>query len=200
MPARDQSKPLPWTNVDLISIRFTQDVTVVSQNLSVRGVTVPNYSISAFSYEPTTHTAFWTLSQPLRNDRILLDLDADAGGVTAGASRLDGEWSDGSSSFPSGNGTPGGDFRFRFNSLPGDADRSGSVLANDFSAVKQKFFSSATNPGSGAAAYTIFHDVNGSGTHPRRRLLRREEQVLQHPAGRDADGHVGRRGRAGRGS
>jgi len=30
--------------------------------------------------------------------------------------------------------------------------------------VKQKFFSGASNPGSGASAYSIFHDVNGSGS------------------------------------
>jgi hypothetical protein len=77
---------------------------------------------------------------------------------------LDGDWSDGANAWPSGNGSAGGDFRFRFNVLPGDADRSGTVLATDFSQVKQKFFSSATNPGSGAAAYSVFHDVNGSGT------------------------------------
>src|SRR5207253_3124026 len=58
----------------------------------------------------------------------------------------------------------GGDFVVRANVLAGDADRSGTVLANDFSQVKQKFFSSTTNPGTGAAAYSVFHDVNGSGS------------------------------------
>jgi Dockerin type I domain len=62
------------------------------------------------------------------------------------------------------NGAVGGDFRFRINVLPGDVDRSGTVLVNDFSEVKRKFFSGTTNPGSGAAAYSIFHDVNGSGS------------------------------------
>jgi Dockerin type I domain len=92
-----------------------------------------------------------------------LNLDGDAGGVSSASGRLDGEWSDGTSAFPSGNGGAGGDFRFRINVLPGDADRNGTVLANDFSEVKRKFFSSTTNLGSGAAAYSIFHDVTGSG-------------------------------------
>ena len=47
--------------------------------------------------------------------------------------------------------------------LPGNVNRAGSVLADDFSAVKARFFRSTGNPGSGANAYTIFHDVDGSG-------------------------------------
>ena len=45
-----------------------------------------------------------------------------------------------------------------------DANSDGSVLADDFSAVKKRFFSSTTNVGSGDAAYSAFADVDGSGT------------------------------------
>ena len=48
--------------------------------------------------------------------------------------------------------------------LPGNVNRAGSVLAEDFSSVKARFFRSTTNPGSGPNAYSIFHDVNGTGT------------------------------------
>ena len=77
---------------------------------------------------------------------------------------LDGEWNNGADAYPSGDRSAGGDFRFGLNVLAGDLDRSGVVLANDFSDVKRKFFSSTTNPGSGPAAYSVFHDVNGSGS------------------------------------
>jgi hypothetical protein len=38
------------------------------------------------------------------------------------------------------------------------------VLADDFSAVKKKFFGTTTDSGTADAAYTVFHDVDGSGT------------------------------------
>ena len=47
--------------------------------------------------------------------------------------------------------------------LPGNVNRTGSVLADDFSAVKARFFRSTTAPGTGSTAYTVFHDVDGSG-------------------------------------
>src|SRR4029079_18024181 len=78
-------------------------------------------------------------------DRIRLELDGDA--VHSGNRTLD-----------------GGDYAARFNALPGDATRDGTVLADDFSAVKKKFFTGTTSPGTGDAAYGVFHDVDGSGT------------------------------------
>jgi hypothetical protein len=50
------------------------------------------------------------------------------------------------------------------NVLPGDVNRSGVVLADDFSEVKKKFFRSTTSPGTGDGAYSLFHDVDGSGS------------------------------------
>jgi hypothetical protein len=50
--------------------------------------------------------------------------------------------------------------------LQGDVDASGSVLADDFSAVKKKFFRSAGGAADGddpAVNYSPFHDVDGSG-------------------------------------
>jgi hypothetical protein len=160
---------VPWTNVNQINITFDEDVDIAGGDLGVHGVKAADYDFSAFSYNAASHTATWGLAggAVLAGDKFLLDLDGDAGGVTgtgvSALAALDGDWADGASSYPSGNGTAGGDFRFRFNVLPGDATRSGSVLSDDFSGVKQKLFRSTTNPGSGAAAYSAFYDVNGSG-------------------------------------
>ena len=56
--------------------------------------------------------------------------------------RLDGEWTNptstsdsGGSIYPSGNGVAGGDFDFRFNVLPGDANQDGSVNFSDLNKV-----------------------------------------------------------------
>ena len=65
----------------------------------------------------------------------------------------------GADSFPSGDAVPGGDFAFRLNVLPGDVSRSGSVLSNDVTLVRN-----AQNATPGGALYTIFKDVNASGS------------------------------------
>jgi hypothetical protein len=140
--------PLPWVNVNQVSITFDRDVTADPTDLLVTGTRGP-LPTGTFAYNGTTHTATWTFPVPLTADRVTLTVPA----ATADPS-LDGD----------GNGSPGGDFARRFNILPGDVTASGSVLADDFAQVKQKFFSSTTNPGSGAAAYSVFHDVDGSGT------------------------------------
>ena len=83
---------------------------------------------------------------------------------------LDGEWrnpggpglSDGDR-FPSGDGTAGGDFRFRINVLAGDTERDGIELARDYSEVKRRFFSSADGSTTGSAPYSLYHDTDGSG-------------------------------------
>jgi len=162
--ATSQLATLPWTNLDKVSITFDQDVTAKKADLAVRGVTVPNYTVSDFVYDSASKTATWTLAQALRNDKVLIDLDGDAGGVSAAGQALDGEWNNTADTFPSGNGTAGGDFKFRLNALPGDVDRSGSVLANDYSAVKARFFKNTTSPVTGTNDYTPFHDVDGNGS------------------------------------
>ena len=53
---------------------------------------------------------------------------------------------------------------FRIDTLQGDVDRSGSVVAADFSDVKNRFFRTTAAPGpAGPQQYTVFHDVDGSG-------------------------------------
>ena len=152
--------PLPWTNIDQVSVRFDEPVVVLDRHLSVEGVNISDYGVTRMDYDAQTYTATWTLALPLRNDRVIVTLDAGPGGVLdLDGHRLDGELFNA----PSGDGIPGGDFRFRLNVLPGDVDGSGAVLANDYSDVKRRFFTSTTNPGSGHAAYSIFRDVNGDG-------------------------------------
>jgi hypothetical protein len=166
-----QTLALPWSNMNQLSIQFTQDVQVDKEDLSVRGTLGGNYAFAngapGFNYNATTRTATWIFAAPLTRDRLLLDLDAAApnGVKNVGNEFLDGEWTNGGDSYPSGNGVGGGDFLFRVNVLPGDVNGSGTVLADDFSAVKQKFFRSSTNPGpSGAGQYSVFADIDGNGS------------------------------------
>jgi hypothetical protein len=154
---------LPWSQVNQVSIQFDQRVSVQSGDLAIRGVNVPNYLISNFAYDNAANTATWTLGSPIANDKLVLDLDAGAaaGVVSSYALRLDGEWANGAGAYPSGNGTQGGDFRFRVNVLGGDANRDSRVNALDVAYVKQRLATATTD--TGRTLYSIFGDANSDG-------------------------------------
>ena len=161
----EQLRPLPWPGINRVSVEFSEPVTVRPEHLTVRGVRRSEYAVTSVSYDAPTRTATWALAELIDHDKVVIRLDGDgADGIAAGGKLLDGEWVNGADAYPSGDSTPGGDFVFRINVLPGDVSRSSVVLADDFSQVKRKFFSSTSGPGTGDAAYSIFHDVNGSGS------------------------------------
>jgi hypothetical protein len=152
----DQLDAVPWSNVDQVKVQFDQDVTVAKGDLQLYGVNTAKYSISGFSYDPSTYVATWTLAAAIGDDKVLIDL-ADTVSNVNGA--LDGEFVNGAHEFPSGDGVGGGRFRFQFNVLPGDANRDGSVFGNDLVLVRNAQF---TTPD--LAAYSVFDDIDGSGT------------------------------------
>jgi hypothetical protein len=161
-----QLAAIPWVSgVNQVSIKFAAAVTVDQSDLVVRGVTVPTYATTAFAYDPVARTATWTLAQTVFNDKLLLDLDGDApnGVKDAAGDYLDGEWLQGADSFPSGNGVSGGDFEYRINVLTADSNRDGAVNALDLAYVKLRINRTASSPGEGAGAYSVFADVNTDG-------------------------------------
>jgi hypothetical protein len=151
---------LPWINADQIIVKFNEHVSVQQNDLLVQGVNNASYVTSAFAYDPATFTATWTLAQPLPADKVRIQLSA--GGVdpirNAAGVRLDGDWSDGTSAYPSGNGRSGGDFSFRFDVLPGNGDQTGPVNIFDTIKTRNRQFTSA-----GDANYSPLYDINGSG-------------------------------------
>lgn len=58
----------------------------------------------------------------------------------------------------------GEQYELRFNILQGDVGRNGTVLANDFSPVKARFFKNTNSPVTGLNDYSAYHDVDGNGT------------------------------------
>jgi len=76
--------------------------------------------------------------------------------VDRSGNRLDGDWTNstwtppsapvGGDTWPSGDGTAGGDFQFRFNVLPGDADQSGTVNFSDLNTVLTTITDPAIRP------------------------------------------------------
>jgi hypothetical protein len=141
---------LPWGNINQIKVVFSENVMVDPSDLLLAGVNTTAYNVSGatFDYDSTTCTATWTLPQALGPDKLLLALNADGSDPIkdSAGNRLDGEWTNptsttdtGGSAFPSGNGTAGGNFLFRFNALPGDATSDGYVTAADLGRLLANF-------------------------------------------------------------
>ncbi len=155
-----QSNPLPWVDLDRITITFSEDVDVDANDLSITGVSNSTYAVDHFFYDPQEKQAMWILENPFaEEERVHLDLDGDGIDPVQDLSgnALDGDWYDELSTYNSGNGTAGGDFEFRFNLLKGDFDSSGSVDQWDYYTL-HALGKSTTDLG-----YEAMYDSDGSG-------------------------------------
>ncbi len=145
LPAgQTQLTDLPWSGLNEIRVQFTEDLNVQQDSLTVTGLTVPQYAISGFSYDVSSHVATWTLAQPIGADRVQIHLASTGPYAVTDLSGnpLDGEWTDHVSAFPSGDGQAGGDFNFSFNVLPGDVNQDGIVNTQDLALVSSTWLAS----------------------------------------------------------
>ncbi len=164
----NQSQDLPWVNVNVIEATFSEQVNVTQSSLVLSGSSAAGYStpsVTGFS-SLGGNTYAWTLSTSLTANRLEISfLSTGSGAVTdTNGAGLSGNWTNGTSSFPSGNGLAGtgtsGDFNFLFNALPGDAARNGqSVNSTDYLDVIAK-----VNQSTSSSNYTPYYDVLGTGT------------------------------------
>ena len=156
-----QLESLPWTTIDEVRITFSEDVNLKRQDLSITGASAGVYETNTFFYDPATKTAVWTLSDSLAaGDRVHLDLDGSSSTAVQDldGNVLDGEWTDGVSTYDSGNGTAGGDFEFSFNVLKGDAIASDLVDYYDYYYTRY-----AEGYGIGDSGYDLRYDIDGDG-------------------------------------
>ncbi len=135
---------LPWANIDQIKLVFSENVAVDPSDLLLSGVNTTAYNVGGETYNSSTFTATWTLPQAIGLDKLLLQLNADGSSpiVDGSGNRLDGEWTNptstaqsSSSAYPSGNGAAGGNFLFRFNVLPSDASQDSTAGLADLNTV-----------------------------------------------------------------
>jgi hypothetical protein len=139
--------PLPWTNLNRVSVTFTNAIekagggTLTADDFDLVGVNQADYNtlVTGFSYNAATRTATFTFSQAIPADKLLVHIDAGGVQDAAGHVQL-------------------GQYDFRFDVLPGDADRTGAVLGSDVGQVRLKQFAQLMD-----ANYSIFHDIDGSG-------------------------------------
>jgi hypothetical protein len=157
-----QLDTLPWININEVHVTFSENVVISASDLSLHGVSVANYG-GSFSYDPITFTATLLLPAPIGADKLVLHVNDTVEDLTG--NNLDGEWTNSASNFPSGNGTEGADFNFRFNILPGDSNRNGTltgptdgVLGSDVIKVRNSQFLTVAD-----SKYSVFDDVNGTG-------------------------------------
>ena len=168
-----QSVTLPWINLNQIIVTFDQDVVgfgaedvVIDGVAGLRPDSTPAAipSVLDVEYDSTTFTAVITLTQAIEASRLTIGITAS--GVTdVDGNALDGEWSDGTSTFPSGDGVSGGDFAFGINVLPGDFDKSTGELVDidDRDEIENLTSTSLFAFGGANPEFSEFADVNGSG-------------------------------------
>ncbi|RIK77373.1 MAG: hypothetical protein DCC68_17415 [Planctomycetota bacterium] len=154
----------PFVGIDQIAVTFDRAWNVTEESFELHGVNVANYATvgGLLAVSPAlgeSIVATWMLAEPLSTDKLLLVVHAGA----AGDVQLDGEWTNPSGGdpgdvFPSGDGQPGGDFRFRFDVLPGDANGDGAVDGGDLAALVDGGFSTKFGAG-----YLIRNDLDGNG-------------------------------------
>jgi hypothetical protein len=161
-----QLKTVPVGGADTISIVFSEDVNVSADSLIVVGLQSSSLpTLTAFSYDATTHIASWRF-EGWRADNYLLalsDMVTDTDGHW-----LDGEWTNPASittvnaavsEFPSGDGTPGGWFNFIATLLPGDATRNNIVGTPDHNV----WLANVNDPAFDTGAKFTDGDMDGDG-------------------------------------
>jgi hypothetical protein len=139
---------LPWVNVNQVVLEYDKTLTAApaASTIIVDGVRA-DYTGTTSLLDPT---------------HVLLQLDRPLGTSAAGTTTTATN-GDRFTLNVTGGAASNGTFSLKFNLLQGDVDKSRTVVAQDFSEVKAKFFKSTNAPGSGATGYTPFHDVDGSG-------------------------------------
>jgi methionine-rich copper-binding protein CopC len=152
-----QSSPLPWENIDQVSITFSDDVQINLADIQLTGITTSEYTVTEVNYDDGSRTATLTLNKPIEADRLQLVI-ADSVTNPSGEA-LDGEWPPQGSNFESGNGIAGDSFVFDFNVLPGDISQDNYVLGNDFTLATNARLSDYHDP-----HYSVVADLDGSAT------------------------------------
>lgn len=143
----NQLRTVPVGNAEKIKILFDQPVSVAQDDLALEFLdrlgNPASVSVTAFSINSIENSATWTVNlNPGVAYQVTLTLESGSNGVHAGASELDGEWTNPdyvghsvSQAFPSGDGSPGGDFEFKFTLLPGDGNLDNKVDPADYTIV-----------------------------------------------------------------
>ena len=130
---------LPWTGLDHVIVRFSEDVQVGIGDLAVTGISLGHYDIASYTYNPATFTATWHLRQPLLAEHLSLTFNPRIADLAGNAALpLAGP--------------------LQASILTGDIDQDRDVDRADFAAQFAGMFSAAAH-----AEYSPRYDLDGSG-------------------------------------
>ena len=155
-----QNTTLPWNNLDILRVMFSENVYIDRADLSLTSSQQAVFEVLDFDFDTSTNVAEWTFAGALPNDRFLIDIDTDGADPVRDwhGNLLDGEWSNGVSTYASGDGTAGGDFEFSFNILAGDAYGIEILEYNNLWAIYLAVGQDVNDP-----LYLARRDINGNG-------------------------------------
>jgi hypothetical protein len=144
---------LPWINVDQIVLRFSATGELPTRSsFSVRGSRAA-YTVTSVSSMPGDPLAFvLTLSRPL-----------GGGNPATGVAPTANENGDRVTLGVPGGAAGGGALSLVVKVLQGDANQNSTVLADDFSDVRKRFFTTTSGTAGTDTSYSPYHDINGSG-------------------------------------
>jgi hypothetical protein len=166
-----QLNPLPWVNINTISVQFSGPVSNIGLgSLALVGGTgggaVAPPAVTGFTNDGNNIYS-WTLAGPLGNNKYVFAV-ATAGSsfgtpgstqvTDANGAGISGAFTTSSSAFPSGNGLAGSTFNFFFNVLPGDGNQAAIVNSTDAAEAK-----ALNNSREITASYNPYLDFNGAG-------------------------------------
>jgi len=174
-----QLQTVPVGGADTISITFSELVSISADSLRLIGLTTANVpQLAEFNYDVMTMTATWRFESWAQGDQYLISLPDSVTDLEGNL--LDGEWVNPASvttvnslisTFPSGDGTAGGNFNFVATLLPGDANLDGVVDLLDLSILTSNYISPNISPSYYYDGYynpfdQVFEDgdFNGDGT------------------------------------
>ena len=155
------SQTVSWSNLNRLTIRFTHDLDVDADDLTIRGLRVPTYDVASVqtAFDPSEFLTTATFDLPGlaygQPETLRFEVDGDPGGVETGPGglQLDGD----------GDGVPGGDFVFRLSIVPGAANLAPYVDQSDYSTVRRALGRTVAAPGTALPFYNVFADFDADG-------------------------------------
>ena len=167
----NQLIPLPWANVNTISVTFSGAVSDIGLgSLKLVGGTgtgsVAAPSVTGFTSDGS-NTYSWTLASSLGNNKYVFAIATTGSSfgtpgstqvTDANGAGISGTFTTGQA-FPSGNGLAGSTFDFFFDLLPGDGNRATTSTSSADTALAK----SVNNQHETSATYNPYVDYDGAG-------------------------------------
>ena len=168
-----QTTPLPWSTINQFDVQFSGPVNgITAGSIKLVGGT-GGAGNAAAAPTVTSVTSLGgnayriSLSGDLGYNNFIFAVASTGSSfgpavVDANGAGISGLWTNGGSSFPSGNGQAGSTFDFQIDVLPGDANQNGTVNSQD--SAKTVSLVNDKTTGATSVNYSPFVNINANGT------------------------------------